>query len=360
MVEVCERLPVGNTYPQIYDAEGRHVGGFAKLRDRIDEPMLNESFSRFSCIPVRMHDIWQMYKKAQAVNWVAEEIDFSLDLHDWSTLKSEEQHFLKRILAFFSCADGIVQENLMMNFMLEVQYAEARAFYSHQGYIEQVHNETYGTLLATYITDEEERDSLMNAIMTLQSVKNKAGWAMKWMDSSRPFAERLVAFICFEGIMFSGSFCAIFWIKQKGRLPSLTLSNDFIARDEGMHQQFGELLYNAHLKHKLPQDTIHQIVREAVGTEIEFITDAIPENMCDPHLDRAKMVTYIQYVADRIIQVLGYQPLFKAKQPFDFMEAICLRSISSFFERRSEVYRDSKVCVTRADEPVFDRVDEDF
>lgn len=350
--------PFGNSWPQLTDSEGRRVNGFDKLRDRLDEPILSASMSRFSPIPVKHFDIWHMYKTAQAVNWVSEEVDFSLDLEDWKALDPTKQHFLKRVLAFFNGADGIVQENLMMNFVLEVQYPEARQFYAHQAYIESVHAETYGTLLSTYITDECERDELLNAIQTAPSVQAKAAWAMKWMDSDRPFAERLVAFICVEGIMFSGSFCAIFWMKQRGKLPSLTFSNDFIARDEGMHQRFGELLYTRHLKHKLPQTTVHDIIAEAVEAEVQFVQESVPDDMRDPHLDAPRVVEYVKYVADRIAIVLGYSPLFRAKQPFPWMESISLRGINNFFEKRSEVYQDSMV--GKSERPVFNQEDTDF
>jgi len=359
MIGVGEPL----TYPQIFDDEGNRVGGYDKLCDRVDEPLLDVSLSRFSPIPVKKFDIWEMYKKAQAVNWVTEEIDYSLDLHDWEALSHDEQHFLKHVLAFFNGADGIVQENLMMNFVLEVQYAEARQFYVHQAYMESIHSETYGTLLSTYVTDESERDKLMDAIQTTKSVKAKATWAMKWMDASRPFAQRLVAFICVEGIMFSGSFCAIFWMKMRGKLSSMTFSNDFIARDEGMHQQFGELLYNKHLNHKLSPTVIGSIVREAVDAEEQFINEAIPSSLKDPHIDVERMVQYVKYIADRILVTLNYQPMFGEKQPFPWMEGISLRSISNFFEKRSEVYRDARVRLQGdgvVDEPVFGEQDLDF
>ena len=349
-------------YPRITDDAGRFLGGFDKLRDRLDEPLLNPSLSRFSPVPVRHFDIWEMYKTAQAVNWVAEDIDYSLDVQEWHALSEDEQHFLKHVLAFFNGADGIVQENLMMNFVLEVQYPEARQFYAHQAYMESVHAETYGNLLSAYITDEAERDRLVDAIQNTPSVRAKAEWAMKWMDSTRPFAHRLVAFICVEGIMFSASFCAIFWMKQRGKLGSLTLSNDFISRDEGSHQQFGELLYTRHLRHRLPAAEVHQVVGEAVDTETQFVTDALPPGMNDPHIDAGRMVRYVQYVADRMLLTLGYPALYGVLQPFPWMEGISLRAINNFFEKRSETYRDARVRVKGdvSDKPRFDEETLDF
>lgn len=349
------------TFPQILDGKGHHVGGFSKTRDRLDEPLLDTELARFSPIPVKHVDIWRMYKEAQAVNWVAEEIDYSIDLQQWSQLSDDEQHFLKHVLAFFNGADGIVQENLMMNFVLEVQYPEARQFYVHQAYVESVHAETYGLLLNSYVTDEAERERLVSAIQTTPSVRAKAMWARKWMDTSRCFAQRLVAFICVEGIMFSASFCAIFWMKKRGILQALTLSNDFIARDEGMHQQFGVLLYTRHLKHRSDEATVHQIVEEAVESEIQFVEDAIPESLKDPHINADRMVEYVKYIADRILVTLGYGVLYGAKQPFDWMESISLRGLNNFFERRSEMYRDARVNVGNVtDEPMFDMEDIDF
>lgn len=355
-----ERVSGKTTYPQVTDDEGKVVGGYQKLVDRVDEPMLSRTLSRFSPIPVKHFDIWRMYKEAQAVNWVAEEIDYSLDVTQWAELSADEQHFLKHVLAFFNGADGIVQENLMMNFVLEVQYPEARQFYIHQAYVESVHAETYGTLLSTYVTDETERDELVNAILTTPSVRSKALWAMKWMDPSRSFAERLVAFICVEGIMFSASFCAIFWMKQRGLLQAMTLSNDFIARDEGMHQQFGVLLYTNHLKHHLDERVVHEIVTEAVESEVEFVRDAIPDTLKDPHIDANRMIEYVRYIADRILLTLNYNVLYDSKQPFAWMESISLRGVSNFFEKRNEMYRDARVGRGESDQPVFDMEDIEF
>lgn len=347
-------------FPTIYDDEGHLVGGFLKTRDRLDEPLLSPTLSRFSPVPVKHMDIWEVYKTAQAVNWVPEEIDYGTDLHEWHELSRDERHFLKHVLAFFNGADGIVQENLMMNFVLEVQYAEARQFYAHQAYVESVHAETYGTLLSTYVTDEAEREQMMEAIQEAPSVRDKAAWALKWMDPSQPFAQRLVAFICVEGIMFSGSFCAIFWMKQRSKLAALTFSNDFISRDEGLHQQFGELLYTKHLKHKLPAADVQRIVAEAVDAEVEFVHEAIPSTMRDPHIDADRMVEYVKYVADRILSTLGCPKLYNSEQPFPWMESISLRSLTNFFESRNHQYVDGRV--GNKDEPTFgqDVEDEDF
>ena len=356
-----ERAGTKPPFPMVYDDEGHKVGGYLKTRDRLDEPLLSRTLSRFSPVPVKHHDIWKVYKTAQAVNWTPEEVEYGTDLHEWKALSRDERHFLKHVLAFFNGADGIVQENLMMNFVLEVQYAEARQFYAHQAYIESVNAETYGTLLSTYVTDESEREEMMAAIQDAPSVRDKAAWALKWMDASRPFAHRLVAFICVEGIMFSGSFCAIFWIKQRGILSALTFSNDFISRDEGLHQQFGELLYTRHLKHKLPDRDVHQIVGEAVEAEVEFIHEALPPTMRDPHIDADRMVEYVKYVADRVLITLGCPKLYNATQPFPWMESISLRGITNFFEARNHQYQDGKVRLgTDKDTPVFQGDDIDF
>lgn len=346
------------TYPQIIDkSTDKLLGGYDKLCDRLDEPILDPTLARFTPIPPRHKDIFQMYKQAQSVNWVSEEVDFYQDLNQWKALSAEEQRFLKYILAFFAGADGIVQENLMTNFKTEVQYAEARCFYAQQEYMESVHAETYGKLLMTYIETESEVDHLVHGIQNLPSVRRKAEWSMKWLDSSRPFAQRLLAFICVEGIMFSGSFCAVFWMKQRGQLPALTFSNDLIARDEGLHQRFGELLYTRHLKHRLGPAKAREIVFEAVDTEIQFVSDAIG-NMRDAHLDAPRMIQYVKYVADRILITLGYSPIFAEPQPFPWMETISLSSTSNFFEKRVDNYYDSKVGQT--DRPAFDRTDMDF
>ena len=344
------------TYPQIFHGDTL-IGGFDKLRDRLDEPLLDPSLARFTPIPVKHHDVWKMYKQAQEVNWVTGEIDFGKDLPHWNALAKKEQRFLKHILAFFAGADGIVQENLMTNFQAEVQYAEVRAFYAHQGYIESVHAETYGTFLTTYIPDQEEAEELVRGIQTIPSVARKAEWSMKWLDSRRPFAERLIAFICVEGILFSGSFCAIFWMKQRGKLPALTFSNDLISRDEGLHQSFGELLYTRHIRNPLPAAKVHQIIKEAVDTEMLFVREAVGD-MKDAHLDAPRMIQYIQYVADRITTTLGYPAIYHASQPFAWMESISLRAVSSFFEKRVEAYFDPRV--NKCDKPVFGADDVDF
>lgn len=354
------RLPAGpRTYPQVVDGEGALVGGFRRLRDRLDEPLLDRSLARYTPIPVRHHDIFNMYKSAQKVAWVSEEIDYAAgDLAQWQKLPGSEQRFLKHVLAFFAAADGIVLDNLMNNFKDEVQYAEARQFYAVQAHMEAVHSETYGNLLTLYVPDDREVEALLHGIETMACLRAKAAWSMKWLDGARPFAERLLAFVCVEGIMFSGSFCAIFWVKQRNLLPALTYSNDLISRDEGLHQQFGELLYTRHLRHRLPEEAAHAIVGEAVAAEAVFVRDSVGE-MRDPHLDAARMTAYVEYVADRILSTLGYRPLFGSAQPFPWMEGISLRGINNFFEKRSEAYVDANVACR--DRPVFGQAeDEDF
>lgn len=326
-----------STYPQIL-IDGQHIGDNFALEEYLEErfePLLDENPNRFTIFPLKHHNLWQLYKKSQMSNWTAEEIDLSKDMDDWNTLSSDEQHFIKMILAFFASSDGIVFENISINFSQEVQIPEARSFYAYQGHNEMVHGETYSLLIDKYITDPVEKDETFRAIETIPCIKQKANWAINWFDSSVPFRDRLVAFACVEGIFFSGSFCAIFWLKKRGLMPGLSFSNELISRDEAMHQEFAVELFSM-LNTKSTQDNVHTIVREAVEIEKSFIVDALPCALIG--MNSEKMSQYIEYVADRLIKQLGYQPIWNSENPFDFMENISMDGKTNFFEKRVGEY----------------------
>jgi ribonucleoside-diphosphate reductase beta chain len=326
-----------------------------QLKDNLTEPVLVENPNRFTVFPIKYDDMWAMYKRAVASFWTVEEMDLSRDYKDWESLKDQERHFLKHVLAFFASSDGIVNENLSRNFMYEVQVPEARQFYSYQAYNESVHSETYSLLIDTYIKDPSERADMFDAINTMPCVRKKATWAQRWMNPDRRFAERLVAFVCVEGILFSGSFCAIFWMKKRGLLPGLCFSNELISRDEGLHMEFGILLYK-HLVNKLDQDCVKGIVQEAVENEKEFIRDALPCRLIG--MNSELMATYVEFVGDRVMKELGYGPIYGARNPFDFMETISLTGKTNFFEKRVGEYAKANV-VTRREDTVF-ALTEDF
>jgi ribonucleoside-diphosphate reductase subunit M2 len=264
-------------------------------------------------------------------NWTAEEIDFSSDMDDWAKMSDDERHFIKHILAFFASSDGIVYENISVNFANEVQIPEARSFYAYQEHNEMVHGETYSLLIDKYITDADEKDKLFRAIETIPCIEQKANWALKWFDTDRHFRERLIAFACVEGIFFSGSFCAIFWLKKRGLMPALSFSNELISRDEGLHLEFAVALYKT-LETPCKESIVHEIVKEAVAIETNFITEALPCKLIG--MDSEKMIQYIQYVADRTLLQLGFSIIWKSENPFDFMENISLDGKTNFFEKR--------------------------
>lgn len=299
------------------------------------DPILTPTLDRFTTFPIKYHTLWNLYKKAQASNWTAEEIDLSSDMNDWEKLGDDEKHFIKMVLAFFASSDGIVFENLQTNFSSEVQIAEARAFYSYQGYNENVHGETYSLLIDKYVSDQTEKDKLFSAIYTVPVISKKAEWAMKWFDKSRSFADRLMAFACVEGIFFSGSFCAIFWLKNRGIMPGLCFSNELISRDEGLHLEFAVELFRT-LQSKTDTRTVHKIVREAVEIEKEFIIGALPCKLIG--MDSEKMSQYIEYTADRMMKQFGYLTIYEAENPFDWMETISLEGKTNFFEKRVGEY----------------------
>jgi ribonucleoside-diphosphate reductase subunit M2 len=327
------------TYPQIIQEDGNIIGNFFQLEDFIEnnyEPLLKENPNRFTVFPLKYHNLWDFYKKAQMTIWTAEEIDLNKDLDDWKTLSSDEQHFIKYVLAFFAASDGIVFENISINFAREIQIPEARCFYAYQEHNEMVHGETYSLLIDKYITDFQEKDKIFRAIETVPSIKKKAEWAMKWFDSEKiPFRDRLIAFACVEGIFFSGSFCSIFWLKKRGLMPGLSFSNELISRDEGLHQDFAVELFNM-LNNKTEQLRVYEIVREAIAIEKEFIIEALPCKLIG--MDSDKMSQYIEYVADRLIKQLGFIPIWNSKNPFDFMENISLDGKTNFFEKRVGEY----------------------
>ena len=302
----------------------------------VQEPLLTENPDRYVMFPIQDADIWKMYKKQMDCFWRAEEIDFSKDEADWSRLTPNEQHFIKMVLAFFAASDGIVLENLGMRFMGEVQLPEARAFYGFQIMMENVHSETYSLLIDTYIKDKTEKASLFRAIENYACIKKKADWAIKWIHDKRStFATRLIAFACVEGIFFSGAFCSIYWLKKRGLMPGLTFSNELISRDEGMHTEFAVLLYKKLLRHT-QKSRVYEIIKEAVEIEKEFICDALPCRLIG--MNSALMSQYIEFVADRLAVQLGYDKIFNAANPFDFMEMISIEGKTNFFEKRVADY----------------------
>uniref|UniRef100_A0A6C0IHT4 Uncharacterized protein n=1 Tax=viral metagenome TaxID=1070528 RepID=A0A6C0IHT4_9ZZZZ len=318
------------------------------------EPLLISSEQRYVMFPIQNKSIWHMYKKQVECFWRAEEVDLSKDLASWATLNSDEQHFIKMILAFFAASDGIVLENLGLRFMTEVQISEVRAFYGFQIAMENIHSEMYSLLIDTYIREEQEKTQLFEALQHYPCIKKKADWAIKWIhDTNASFAVRLVAFACVEGIFFSGAFCSIYWLKKRGKMPGLTFSNELISRDEALHTEFAILLYRQ-LLYPLEEKVIHAIVSEAVKIEQEFICEALPCRLIS--MNSRLMSQYIEFIADRLIIQLGYAPLYKANNPFDFMELISMEGKTNFFEKRVGEYA---LATKTKDESVFD-MDGDF
>lgn len=324
----------------------------------LEEPILKENKDRFVIFPIQHSDIWEYYKKAEASFWTAEEIDLGQDLKDWVSLNDGEHHFIKHVLAFFAASDGIVNENLAENFVSEVQYTEAKFFYGFQIAIENIHSETYSLLIDTYVKDPVEKSTLFHAIETMDLVKKKAEWALRWIDKGS-FAERLIAFAAVEGIFFSGSFCSIFWLKKRGLMPGLTFSNELISRDEGLHCDFACHLYTQHINNKLPEETVIEIIRDAVMLEQEFVSEALPVRLIGMNSDL--MCKYIEFVADRLLLELGCPKIYNATNPFDFMEMISLQGKTNFFEKRVAEYQKAGVLNSDAENesPKFS-LDEDF
>jgi ribonucleoside-diphosphate reductase beta chain len=320
-----------------------------------DEILLKENKERFVLLPINYPKVWEMYKKHEQSFWTAEEIDLHPDLVDWENkLNNDERHFIKHVLAFFAASDGIVNENLAVNFMSEVQIPEARCFYGFQIMMENIHSETYSLLIDAYIKDPKEKHYLFNAIETVPCVTKKADWALRWIQNGT-FAERLVAFAAVEGIFFSGSFCSIFWLKKRGLMPGLTFSNELISRDEGLHCDFACLLYSM-LKNKLTEQQVHDIIADAVKCEHEFVTDALPVSLIG--MNAKLMCQYIEFVADRLLVALGYSKIYNAANPFDFMEMISLQGKTNFFEKRVGEYKKAGVAQSQESQKI--RFDEDF
>jgi ribonucleoside-diphosphate reductase beta chain len=319
-----------------------------------DEILLKENKDRFVILPINHPKIWEHYKRHEASFWTAEEIDLSDDLKDWGNLNNGERHFISHVLAFFAASDGIVNENLAINFMSEVQLPEARCFYGFQIMMENIHSETYALLIDTYIKDQQEKHKLFHAIDTVPAVKKKAEWALRWIDNGN-FAERLVAFAAVEGIFFSGSFCSIFWMKKRGLMPGLTFSNELISRDEGLHCEFACLLYSM-LQNKLSEKQVQGIITDAVTIEKEFITEALPVDLIG--MNARLMQQYIEFVADRWLSELGCSKVYNATNPFDFMEMISLQGKTNFFEKRVGDYQKAGV-MSNKESQLFS-TDEDF
>ncbi|XP_062322946.1 ribonucleoside-diphosphate reductase subunit M2 isoform X1 [Osmerus eperlanus] len=321
-----------------------------------EEPLLKDNPRRFVIFPIQYHDIWQMYKKAVASFWTAEEVDLSKDVQHWLSLKDEERYFISHVLAFFAASDGIVNENLVERFTQEVQVTEARCFYGFQIAMENIHSEMYSLLIHTYIKDSKEREYLFNAIETLPCVKRKADWALNWIGNKKAeFGERVVAFAAVEGIFFSGSFAAIFWLKKRGLMPGLTFSNELISRDEGLHCDFACLMFK-HLLNKPSKETVTNIIKNAVEIEQEFLTKALPVKLIGMNCEL--MTQYIEFVADRLMLELGFDKVYRVENPFDFMENISLEGKTNFFEKRVGEYQRMGVMSGTTDNTF--RLDADF
>ncbi|KXN83734.1 Ribonucleoside-diphosphate reductase small chain [Leucoagaricus sp. SymC.cos] len=340
VIELSRQLQNTHLYS---DSGARHDGDAAKrFVGDIDlpeeqEPLLKESQRRFVLFPIQYPGVWRFYKKAQASFWTVEEIDLSNDLMDWThRMNSDERRFISQILAFFAASDGIVNENLVERFSNEVQVAEARCFYGFQIMMENIHSETYSLLIDTYVKDPDERAHLFDAIETIPTIKRKAAWALRWIsDHNLTFAERLIAFAAVEGVFFSGSFAAIFWIKKRGLMPGLTYSNELISRDEGMHTDFACLLFT-HLRKRPHPERILEIITEAVEIEKDFFAEALPVSLIG--MNSKLMRQYIEFVADRLLVSLGNEKHYDATNPFDFMEMISLQGKANFFEKRVSDY----------------------
>jgi ribonucleotide reductase beta subunit family protein with ferritin-like domain len=306
------------------------------------EELLTENKNRYVIYPIKYDNIWKMFKTAESAFWTVEEVDLSKDIDDWEhKLSDNERYFIKHILAFFAGSDGIVNENLAGRFYNDVMIPEAKAFYGFQIAMEIIHSEMYSLMIDTYIKNTQEKHGLFNAIQTIPCIKKKAEWAMKWIENKEaPFSMRLIAFAVVEGVFFSGAFCSIFWLKERGLMPGLCTSNEFISRDESLHTEFAVLLYSM-IQNKLDKEEVHGLIKEAVEIEVEFITDSIPCNLLGMNSDL--MQEYIKFVADRLSVQLGYDRIWNAKNPFPFMDRINLEHKTNFFENRESNYSKAKV-----------------
>jgi len=321
------------------------------------EKILQDNPGRFVLFPIEHNDIWKFYKQQEACFWTAEEIDLGQDIQDWDNkLNDDEKHFVKHILAFFAASDGIVNENIALNFVNEVQYTEAKMFYGFQIMMENIHSETYSLLIDSYIKDKEDQLNLFNAIETIPAIKKKAEWAMRWIENGT-FAERLIAFAAVEGIFFSGSFCSIFWLKKRGLMPGLTFSNELISRDEGMHCDFACHLFNNHIENKLSETQIKEIIVSALAIEKEFILEALPVRLIGMNSDL--MSQYLEFVTDRLLMALGCSKVYNSENPFDFMQNIALQGKTNFFEKRVAEYQKAGVN-NKSDESIEDAFNGDI
>ena len=326
------------------------------VKESAFEPILDSTNDRFVLFPIQHNDIWEMYKNQEASFWTAEEIDLSADISDWENkLNDNERYFVKHVLAFFAASDGIVNENLAEHFLSEVQYTEAKFFYGFQIMMENIHSETYSLLIDGLIKDKKEKDYLFNALDNIECVKEKADWALRWIDNGT-YAERLIAFAAVEGIFFSGSFCSIFWLKKRGLMPGLSFSNELISRDEGLHCDFACMLYTNHLVNKLDPKVVQGIIMDAVEIEKEFVCDALPVKLIGMNSDL--MSQYIEFCADRLLVELNIEKVYNSENPFDFMELISLQGKTNFFEKRVGEYQKAGVKSDKADNAF--RLDVDF
>ena len=323
----------------------------------MSDDILRENPNRYTLFPIKHKDIYDSYKNHMSLFWTAEEIDYPADLDDWTKLSADEKYFIEHVLAFFAGSDGIVLENLVENFCQEVQAPEARCFYGFQAMMENIHSEVYSQLIETFIKDPARKDELFRAIDTIPCVSKKAKWALKWINKDRPFTERLVAFAVVEGIFFSGSFCAIFWLKHRGKMvKALGQSNEFIARDEGLHTAFAVLLYTKHMSKKLTNERIQEIIKDAVDIECEFICDSLPCRLIGMNSDLMKQ--YIRFVADRLTMQLGHPKIYGDENPFQFMEKNDIDSKTNFFEKRVSEYQKAELASSQTERKF--EIDDDF
>jgi ribonucleoside-diphosphate reductase beta chain len=320
------------------------------------EKILIPDDKRLVALPILHPELWDMYKRSVDSLWFAEEIDLESDRTDWNKLNDKEQYFIKNVLAFFAASDGIVNENLCSRFTNEIQLFEARAFYSFQMFMENIHSETYALLIDTYVKEAAEKERLFNAIKTIPAIKEKADWAFKWINSDAPFAQRLAAFAMIEGIGFSGSFCAIYWLKKRGLMPGLCFSNELISRDEGMHTAFACKLYKEYIENKMPEADVYEMIKEAIDIEKRFICESLPVSLIG--MNSKLMGEYLEFTADLLIGDLGYRPLYKTKNPFEWMDMISLEGKSNFFEKKVSEYKKPGIGV-EASQNVF-ATDQDF
>jgi len=327
---------------------------YDEIVDKIAEPILFPHDDRYTLFPIRYHDVYDILKKSRASFWNPEEIDFSKDYDDWESLDDPTKTFLKNVLAFFASADGIVLENVMSRFAMDVKIPEAVHCYAIQSAMEAIHSETYSLLIQTYVKDREEQTRLFDGIKSIQAIKQKSDWVQKWLIGNQTYVERLVAFACVEGIMFSGSFCAIFWLKQQGKMPGLAFANELISRDEGLHTDHAVCLFH-HLKHKPSEQVIHDIIKGAVSEEKAFIIDSLQTRLIG--MNDVLMSQYIEFVADRLLTQLHYSKIYNAENPFDWMENISLNGKTNFFEKRVGEY--AKFGVMSNSDRVFE-MDDDF